>query len=485
MSKPKRDLSKYFLPDMNKARKRIEQSKIITDQFEVPTNIINYGKGKKFHIRTYGCQSNVRDSEVMIAMLKMIGYEWIDDPFKADLIILNTCAVRENAEKKVFGEIGWLKQIKTTKNPNLIFGIAGCMTQEEKIVQEMINKYDHIDFIIGTHNVHRLLKILEQTILEKNTIVEVWSKEGDVIENLPDFRSSTIKAFINVMYGCDKFCTYCIVPYTRGKIRSRSKEHIIKEIQDLIKQGYKEVTLLGQNVNSYGIDFIDQDYKFSNLLEDVAKTGIKRIRFATSNPWNFDDSIIDVISKYNNIMPYIHLPVQSGDNEILKKMNRQMDIKDYIEKINKIRKAIPNCAISTDLIVGFPNESKEQFENTLKLYNEVQYDNAYTFVYSPREGTYAATLKDEIKLDEKNQRLNELNELVKKYAKKNNEKFLNKVVEVLVEGPSKKDSSILSGYSPQWKVVNFIGNDSINVGDLVNVKITKASRFSLFGEIVK
>lgn len=481
----KRDLSKYFLPDMNKARKRKEQSRTIINDIEIPINIEDYGVGKKFHIRTYGCQSNVRDSEIMIALISKLGYEWTEDPFEADLIILNTCAVRENAEKKVFGEIGWLKQIKKTKNPNLIFGIAGCMSQEEKIVKKIVEEHNHVDFIIGTHNVHRLLNVIEQVILEKDMVVEVWSKEGDVIENLPDFRTHKIKAFINVMYGCDKFCTYCIVPYTRGKIRSRSKEHILKEINELIEQGYKEVTLLGQNVNSYGIDFTDKDYKFANLLEDVAKTGIKRIRFATSNPWNFSNEIVDVIAKYDNIMPYIHLPVQSGDNEILKQMNRQMDIKDYIEKVKYIKSKIKDCAFSTDLIVGFPNETEEQFNKTLDLYNEIKYDNAYTFVYSPREGTYAATLNDSVSKEEKQKRLNELNELVRKYAKENNEKFLNQIVEVLVEGSSKKNEEILSGYSPQWKVVNFKGNKKINIGDIVKVKITKASRFSLFGDVLE
>ncbi len=481
----KRDLSKYFLPDMNKARKRINESKVINEAFRVPENIKDYGKGKTFHIRTYGCQSNVRDTEIMSGMLQIIGYTLTEDPFKADLIILNTCAIRENAEKKVFGEIGWLKQIKKTKNPNLIFGITGCMTQEETIVKKMIEDHEHIDFIIGTHNIHRLLDILEQVVLDKTSVVEVWSKEGDVIESLPDYRSSSIKAFVNVMYGCDNFCTYCIVPYTRGKIRSRQKEHIIEEINDLIKKGYKEVTLLGQNVNSYGIDFKDQNYKFPDLLEDVAKTGIKRVRFATSNPWNFDDKIVEVINKYDNIMPYIHLPVQSGDETILKAMNREMKIQDYIDKIKLIRSTIKNCAISTDLIVGFPNETNEQFENTLKLYNEVKYDNAYTFIYSPRDGTYAATLKDNTTLEEKKKRLEKLNNLVRKYAKENNEKFVGQTVEVLVEGPSKKNESILSGYSPEWKVVNFQDDGSSKIGDIVKVKITKASRFSLDGEKVK
>ena len=475
------DFNKYFMPDLNKARKRLNDAQIINDSFEIPANVVNIGNNKNYHIRTYGCQSNLRDTETMKGICELLGYKWVDDIYQADLVILNTCAVRENAEEKVFGEIGMLKKIKYT-NPNFIFGIAGCMSQEEVVVKRILTNHEHIDFILGTHNIFRLPQIIEQAILSKETIVEIWNKEGDVIENLPSTRDSKIKAWVNIMYGCDKFCTYCIVPYTRGKVRSRLKDDIIKEIKELIQQGYKDITLLGQNVNSYGCDFKNQEYKFWDLLKDVAETGVKRLRFTTSNPFDWDNKIIDVMKKYKNIMPFIHLPVQSGDEEILLKMNRKMKVADYLEYINYIKKQIPYVSISTDLIVGFPNETDEQFNNTLNLYNNVQYDNAYTFIYSKRDGTPAAKLIDNTSLETKKVRLNTLNELVKKYAKLNNEKYIGLDVEVLVEGPSKTNPDVLTGYSPQQKVVNFIGN--AQPGDLVMVHIDSASRFSLNGKQV-
>lgn len=475
------DFNKYFMPDLNKARKRLNDAQIINDSFEIPANVVNIGNNKNYHIRTYGCQSNLRDTETMKGICELLGYKWVDDIYQADLVILNTCAVRENAEEKVFGEIGMLKKIKYT-NPNFIFGIAGCMSQEEVVVKRILTNHEHIDFILGTHNIFRLPQIIEQAILSKETIVEIWNKEGDVIENLPSTRDSKIKAWVNIMYGCDKFCTYCIVPYTRGKVRSRLKDDIIKEIKELIQQGYKDITLLGQNVNSYGCDFKNQEYKFWDLLKDVAETGVKRLRFTTSNPFDWDNKIIDVMKKYKNIMPFIHLPVQSGDEEILLKMNRKMKVADYLEYINYIKKQIPYVSISTDLIVGFPNETDEQFNNTLNLYNNVQYDNAYTFIYSKRDGTPAAKLIDNTSLETKKARLNTLNELVKKYAKLNNEKYIGLDVEVLVEGPSKTNPDVLTGYSPQQKVVNFIGN--AKPGDLVMVHIESASRFSLNGKQV-
>ena len=478
-SKKNIDFSKYFLPNMNQARKRIKSAEHIYDSFYVPENIVNIGKNKFFHIRTYGCQSNLRDSETLKGICELLGYKWCDDIFNADLVILNTCAIRENAEEKVFGEIGLLKKIKLT-NPNFIFGIAGCMSQEESVVKKILTNHEHVDFIIGTHNIYRLPIILEETLLNKQTIVEIWNKEGDVIENLPSSRDSKLKAWVNIMYGCDKFCTYCIVPYTRGKVRSRKKEDIINEINELKKLGYKDITLLGQNVNSYGKDLYD-NYHFWNLLEDVAKTNIPRLRFTTSNPFDWNNQIINIMKQYKNIMPFIHLPIQSGDEEILLKMNRAMKIDNYISYINYIKDNINNVSISTDLIVGFPNETDAQFENTLKLYNQIKFDNAYTFIYSPRIGTPAASIKDNIDIETKKIRLEKLNELVRKYAKENNEKYIGQILEVLVEGPSKTNDNILTGYSPQQKVVNFTGN--ANIGDIVKIKITSASRFSLNGEI--
>ncbi|MDE7088058.1 MAG: tRNA (N6-isopentenyl adenosine(37)-C2)-methylthiotransferase MiaB, partial [Malacoplasma sp.] len=482
MSSKKRDLSKYFLPDFKQARKRIKKADIIENGFEIPTNLINYGVGKTYHIKTFGCQSNLRDTETMMGMLELIGYEFNENPLTSDLVVLNTCAIREHAEDKVFADIGILEKIKKT-NPNFIFGVCGCMAQEEIVVKRILKSNSNIDFIFGTHNVHRILNILEQVIFEKNLVVEVWSHEGDVIENLPTKRSNNLKGFVNVMYGCDKFCTYCIVPVTRGKIRSRRKQDILNEVNQMISEGYKEVTLIGQNVNSYGIDFEgESNYLFWNLLEDVAKTGIQRIRFTTSNPWNFSKQIVDIMKKYPNIMPHIHLPIQSGDELILKKMNRAMKINDYIDLIDYIRLNIPNCSITTDLIVGFPNETKEQFNKTLELYKRIEFDNAFTFIYSKRDGTVAAIIPDEVSIEEKKERLQELNEMVKLYSKKNNEKYVNKVIDVLVDGPSKKDKNVISGYSPQWKVVNFIGD--AKAGEIVKVLITSASRFTLNGKMV-
>ena len=482
MEQKKRDLSKYFLPNFKDARKRTKKANVIFDGFQIPTNLVNFGLNKTYHIKTFGCQSNVRDSEVMMGMLELIGYKFNEDPTTSDLVILNKCAIREHAEDKVFADIGALNKIKRS-NPNFIFGMCGCMAQEEKVVNRILKSNFNIDFIFGTHNIHRILNVLEQVIFEKNLVVEVWSQEGDVIENLPSKRSDNLKGFVNVMYGCDKFCTYCIVPLTRGTIRSRNKNQILEEINQMIKEGYKEVTLIGQNVNSYGIDFESEDkYLFCNLLEDVAKTGIERVRFTTSNPWNFSKQIVDVMQKYKNIMPHIHLPIQSGDESILKLMNRHMKIQDYIDLIDNIKAKIPNCSITTDLIVGFPNESKSQFEKTIELYKRIEFDNAFTFIYSKREGTIAALIEDKISLEEKKQRLYQLNEMVKFYAKKNNTRFVNQVVEVLVEGPSKKDKKIISGYSPQWKVVNFTGN--AKSGEIVKVLITSASRFTLNGEMV-
>lgn len=475
------DFDKYFMPDLKKARSRKQSAVIYNDCFSIPTNIVGYGKNKNAYVRTYGCQSNVRDGETLKGILQTIGYHIIEDEKDADLIILNTCAIRENAEQKVFGEIGFLKQLKVTK-PNLIFGIAGCMSQEKHVVERILSRCDNVDFVIGTHNIFRLPQVLEGVILSQNTVVEVWSKEGDIIENTPSYRDSNIKAWVNIMYGCDKFCTYCIVPYTRGKQRSRSKEDILSEIHDLIKQGYQEITLLGQNVNSYGKDLKDGG-RFADLLDEVASLPIPRIRFTTSNPFDWTNDIIDVIKKHPNIMPYLHLPVQSGSEEILRKMNRVMSIDQYLKNIEYIRQNIPDVAISTDIIVGFPNETDEQFQATLDLYDKVKYDNAYTFIYSPREGTPAAGMIDNIDMETKINRLNALNEKVKQYAKENNDKFVGRVLSVLVEGPSKTNPDVLTGYSPNWKVVNFTGN--AQPGTTVNVKIVSANRFSLNGELVE
>lgn len=450
--------------------------------FKIDEKFIN-SKYKKlsFFVRTYGCQANVVDSQVIDNILIKMGFNKSLDIENADLIILNTCAIRENAELKVFGEIGWLVK-KRKNNPNIRVGVCGCMVQQENVF-DRLSKNQHVDFIFGTHNIDQLPEIIYESYINNNKILSVKHQAENKYKILPRTIEQKHKAFVTIMDGCDKFCTYCIVPYTRGQQISRSKEDIIDEIKHLMQNGLKEVTLIGQNVNSYGLDFKDKKYHFKDLLEDIAKLNIPRIRFSTSNPWNLNKDLIDVMAKYDNIMPYIHLPIQSGDEEILKQMNRKMLIQDYIDLVDYLREKIPDISISTDLIVGFPNESSEAFRHTIDLYNRIKYDNAYTFIYSKREGTPAAKIIDHVTLTEKKKRLYELDELVRKYAKEANEKFVGKVLDVLVDGVSKNNAKRLTGYSPQWKVVNFTGDAKI--GDIVKVKINEASRFSLSGKQVK
>ena len=412
----------------------------------------------------------------------MMGYTHTDEVKQADVVLLNTCAIRENAEEKVFGKIGYLKNIKKTR-PNLIFGVCGCMAQEEVVVNKILEKFPQVDLIFGTHNIHRLPVLLKQAMLEKELVLEVWSKEGDVIENLPSHRANNYKAWVNIMYGCNKFCTYCIVPYTRGKERSRELEEIIKEVEELKNSGYKEITLLGQNVNSYGKD-LNNGTDFATLLEAVAKTGIDRIRFTTSHPWDFNEDMIDIIAKYDNIMPSIHLPVQSGNDDVLQLMGRRYSKESYLKLFDMIKEKIPDCTVTTDIIVGFPNETEEQFQDTLSLYNYCKYDLAYTFIYSPREGTPAAKMEDNVPLSDKEQRLYRLNELVNKYANEANQKYLGQVVKVLVEGPSKKNPDVLSGYTEHNKLINFKGDASM-VGQIVDVRVTEAKTWALTGEQVE
>lgn len=469
-------------PNLAKARTRGSKTiKYLNNLFKLTKTQKLLGKNKTFFIRTYGCQANERDSEIIKAILLAMGYKPIADWKKASLVILNTCAVRQNAEDKAFGMLGALKALKK-RNKNLIFGLCGCMPQQEKTISEVNKFFKDINFIFGTHNIYELPAILENVYTFKKQVIRVHSLEGDIVENLPDYRESNHKALVNIMYGCDHFCTYCIVPYTRGTIRSRDKKDILDEVISLKKQGYQDITLLGQNVNSYGID-LKSKYRFVNLLEDVAKTGIKRIRFATSNPWNFNLEIVDVMAKYPNLMAYIHLPIQSGSENILKKMNRGMKINDYFNIIKYIRNHIKNCTISTDIIVGFPNESEKDFKQTIKLYKKVKFDNAYTFIYSPRIGTPAASEVDKISFETKQKRLDKLNKLVRKYSKWNNNKYIGKTLEVLVDGKSKTNPNNLTGYSFNWKVVNFDGN--AKPGEFVKVKITGSSLFSLNGHQVK
>lgn len=466
------------LPNLNDARRRTKGKVEILENYKITEEQKTLGLNKKYFVKTYGCQMNEHDSENIKAILEDMGYTETINMEDANLIILNTCAIRENAHNKVFGLLGRIKHMKQSKE--VMVGFGGCMAQEEVIVDEILNKYKWIDFVFGTHNIYDLPNIIEKS--KNKQEIDVFSIEGDVIENIPVKRDSKYKAWVNIMYGCDKFCTYCIVPYTRGKQRSRLPKYIIDEVNKLIKDGYKEVTLLGQNVNAYGKD-LDIDYNMANLLEDVAKTNIERVRFVTSHPWDFNDDMIDVISKYKNIMPYIHLPLQSGSDKILKLMGRRYTKEEYITLYNKLKSKIPNCAITTDIIVGFPNETKEDFQDTLDVVNICKYDGAFTFIFSPRIGTPACRMKDDISLQEKEERLQTLNNLVNKYSKENNLQYLNKIVPVLLEDYSSKNSSYLKGYTDTMKLVN-VKADSSYLGKIVNVKITSVKTWSMDGEII-
>lgn len=479
------DFAKYFqttfqAPNLKEARRRRKNKVHHLNDFSIPDDIQNIGEGKKYLIRTYGCQMNEHDSEVIAGILEEVGYESTEVDEEADIILLNTCAIRENAENKVFGEIGNLTHLKKD-NPNLILGVCGCMAQEEAVVNRILKKHQHVDLIFGTHNIHRLPHLLKEAFFSKEMVMEVWSKEGDVIENLPKKRKGKIQAWINIMYGCDKFCTYCIVPFTRGKERSRQPEEIIQEVRDLARQGYQEVTLLGQNVNAYGKDLEDGNYRLSDLMEDMRKIDIPRVRFTTSHPWDFTDGLINVLAKGGNLVEHIHLPVQSGNSDVLKIMGRNYSRESYLELFYKLKEAIPQASFTTDIIVGYPNETEEQFQDTLSLVKECEYDSAFTFIYSPRPGTPAAKMTDNVPHDVKKERLQRLNEVVNEISHRKNAAYQDEIVEVLVEGESKKDPDVLSGHTRTNKVVNFRGPKSL-IGQLVPVKVTHTKTWTLDGE---
>jgi len=482
-----KDYSHYFQtayapPSLKDAKKRGKEEIAYYDNFEIDERFREMGANRKFYIRTYGCQMNEHDTEVIAGILIDLGYEPTDTVEDANVVLLNTCAIRENAENKVFGELGHLQSLKR-RNPDVLIGVCGCMSQEESVVNKILKKYDQVDMIFGTHNIHRLPHILNEAYLSKEMVIEVWSKEGDIIENLPKVRHGNIKAWVNIMYGCDKFCTYCIVPYTRGKERSRRPQDIIQEVRQLAAEGYKEITLLGQNVNAYGKDFEETSYRFGDLMDDLSKIDIPRIRFTTSHPRDFDDHLIEVLAKGGNLVDHIHLPVQSGSSDILKIMARKYSREHYLELVGKIKKAIPNVTLTTDIIVGFPNETDEQFEETVSLYKEVGFDIAYTYIYSPRDGTPAAKMADNIPMDVKKERLQRLNKVVNELSAEAMKPYKGKIVEVLVEGESKRNPEVLAGYTEKSKLVNFKAPQSV-IGKIVNVKIIEAKTWSLDGEFI-
>lgn len=468
------------LPDYKEARSRTKKG-YNRIEFKANREISNKYKGKTFFLKTYGCQMNEHDSENIEALLVSLGFTKVNDYNDADLVLLNTCSIRENAHNKAFGMLGRLKHLKNEKK-DLIIGLCGCMAQEASVVDEILRDYKFVNFVFGTHNLYQLPNILDKAIEENKQQIEVFSREGDLVEGLPVIRSNNYKAYVNIIYGCDKFCTYCIVPYTRGRERSRKKEDILEEVKSLIKDGYKEVTLLGQNVNAYGKDLYD-DYNLGDLLEEIALMDIPRVRFMTSHPWDFTDKMIEVIGKYPNIMPSVHLPVQSGSSRVLRLMGRRYTRESYLELFHKIKKTVPGVSISTDIIVGFPGETEEDFLETMSLVEECKYDNAFTFIFSEREGTPACKLEDNTPQAEKEERLQRLNAVVNKYFLENNKKLEGTTLKILVEGTSEK-KDMYFGYSETNKLINFTSDKELSAGEIVNVEITSAKTWSLDGKLV-
>ncbi len=441
-----------------------------------------HGIKKKYLILTYGCQMNEHDSEKLAATLDSMGYEATPFQEDADLILVNTCCVRENAELKVYGKIGSFKALKE-KNPNLVIGICGCMMQQDHVVQEIKKKYRHVDIVFGTHNVHNFPGLLNEVLTTKHSVVQVWDIDGEVIENTNSHRKFELKAYINIMYGCNNFCTYCIVPYTRGRERSREKDAILEEIKDLLSKGTKEITLLGQNVNSYG-KTLDAPVSFAELLEEVANLdGVKRLKFMTSHPKDLSRDVLDVMARHDNISKYLHLPVQAASNTLLKAMNRGYTKEDYMEIIKYARNIMPEVTISTDLIIGFPGETDEDIDALLELIKEVRYDSAFTFIYSQRKGTPADEMTNQIDNDTKHERFNKVLNSLNEIITEKNLACKDQIVEVLVEGYSRKDET-LTGRTDGNRTVHFLGDESL-IGSFVNVRVTRPKKFSLYGELAE
>lgn len=440
---------------------------------------------KTFHITTFGCQMNEHDSETLAGMLIEKGYVPAAERKDANIVIFNTCSIRENADKRFFGTLGQLKRRKTEQRENFTVCVCGCMMQQQHIIDTIKAKYPWVDVIFGTHNLHQLPELLDNLYKEKHKQLAIWEEGGEIVEGLPARRLFKHKAFVDIMYGCNNFCTYCIVPYTRGRERSRIPEDILKEVQALAADGVKEITLLGQNVNSYeGIsrdsgektDFTDLIYMLSEV------DGIERIRFMTSHPKDISDKLIAAYGKCEKLCHYIHLPVQAGSSKVLKEMNRHYTREDYLEIVRKLREVDPDIAISTDIIVGFPGETEEEFEETLTLCEEVRYDSAFTFLYSVRKGTPAEKFENQIPEEIKHERFNRLVDVINRISAEKNAEYVGRIEKVLVDGPSKNNSKTYGGRTESFKLVNFRGTPDM-IGQVIDVLITGANTFSLEGEV--
>lgn len=433
---------------------------------------------KKYYIETMGCQLNENDSEKIAGITEKAGFEETNNPSEADLVIFNTCCVRENAEERLFGKLGELKKQREEKGT--IIAIGGCMMQEPHILEKIKQSYNYTDIVFGTHTLHKFEEDLKKAIEERKKIRDVIDIDGEVIEGLPIKRNDKYRASVTIMYGCNNFCSYCIVPYVRGRERSREPKKILEEVSILAKEGYKEITLLGQNVNSYNGG---ENYKFANLLNDVCKIeGIERIRFISPHPKDFTDDVIEAIANNEKIARVIHLPLQSGSSNVLKVMNRKYTKEQYLELVEKMRKRIPNVVFSTDIIVGFPGETEEDFEDTLDVVRKVNFEQVYMFIYSRRVGTVADRMENQIPEEIKHQRFDKLKELYDSRVSENNEKYIGTVQKLLVEGFSKNDKNVLTGRTDTNKVVNFEGTEDL-IGKVIDIKITEEHKWYLTGKI--
>lgn len=441
------------------------------------------GRKKKCLTHTFGCQMNERDSEILFGFLAQMGYEKTDIEAEADLVLFNTCCIREKAESKVLSHLGELKKLKQ-KNPDMIIGVCGCMMQQKGMADMIRSSAPYVDLIFGTHNLHHFPKYLYDVYQGKGRQIEVLDKEEGVQEGLPSYREYPFKALVNIVYGCNNFCTYCIVPYVRGRERSRKQTDIVQEVKQLVADGVVEVTLLGQNVNSYGLDLQDGT-TFAGLLQELDQIeGLRRIRYMTSHPKDLTEELVKTIAESSKVVDHFHLPVQSGSSRVLDLMNRRYTKEHYLHLIDMIRKYMPDAAISTDIIVGFPGETEEDFLETIDLVQKVKFDSAFTFVYSKRTGTPAARMEDPVSLEEKKERLQRLNDALSDISRDINDKLQDTVVEVLVEGPSKTNEAMLSGRTTTNKTVIFAGEPSL-IGQIVSVKITEAQTWILKGALAE
>lgn len=463
---------------LNRNDEMIRSIKTITDQTFMET-----GHRKKAIVLTYGCQMNEHDSEKLSSMIVDMGYEFTKKIADADLVIFNTCCVRENAEFKVYGNLGHVKKVKETK-PDLILAVCGCMMQQPTVVEEIKKKYRYVDLVFGTHNLHNFPVLLNEALTSNQQIIQVWDSEGEVIEGLASMRKKTIKAYVNITFGCDNFCSYCIVPYTRGRERSREPKDIIDEIKMLVQNGTKEVMLLGQNVNSYGKN-LEQQVEFAELMKMVNEIeGLERIRFMTSHPKDISPKLLEVMAEGEKICEYLHLPIQSGSNAILKRMNRKYTREQYLETIEYAKKLMPEVGLSTDIILGFPGETESDFMETLDILKTVQYDSAFTYLYSIRTGTPAAKYEEQVDEEVKHERMTRLLEVLNPGIEQKLTQHLGKVYEVLVEDVSKGSNQVMMGRTRNNLTVTFEGDESL-IGKLVNVTITQTKRFSLHGEVTQ